>query len=543
MKIKDLGIKLCLIGSGAGYPLKMSLSKVVENFREHQSRPKIRGTLHTTFSTFKNKVLVLMPVGLSVEKRWEFVIFLMKIIWSRVASGSVVTGALLSLLTMFADQPIQMLRSILNDPDIEIQIVEINDMDNEKPTISTRGNRIDDLEMKYQEIAWAGPSPGIDPFPFIVKEEIVREVESAEEYQLAIGSVLAQVWILLAKAVTAPDTARDSEQKRWLKYIQQRRADKDYRVEQKWLDIVRRRLAMDLPVRRFMVEILIEINRSSGLKGRIIEMIADIGTYVSETGMASFFLTIKYGIETRYPTLALNEFASDLKIMMNLMKYYEELGDKAPYLVLLEDSAQTRFAPGNYPLLWSFAMGVGTALDKAMNNLIYEKSFLEPSFFRLGQDTVMKMEGNIDRNMANELGLTESQINAVQSITKSDISVPTQSAPRLRGRLGETGAPIEGDTEILSLKQYHKELGKSENVSPAKPASHSQTMFTTGMTNIPKMPAMTSGRKAEDLAKDLAGILHRRPALMRSVVSTKDKDASSVSDVKSEMSDLDAIKA
>ncbi|BBG92168.1 nucleocapsid protein, partial [Feline paramyxovirus 163] len=254
---------------------------------------------------------------------------------------------------------------------------------------------------------------------------------------------------LLTKAVTSPDTARDSEQKRWIKFLQQRRVDADYKLQNRWLDIARVKMASDISIRRFMVEILIEVRRSTGVKGRIIEMIADVGNYIEETGMAGFFLTIKYGIETRYPALALNEFQGDLTTVMNLMKTYKSLGEKAPFLVILEDSAQTKFAPGNYPLLWSYAMGIGTTLDRAMNNLNFNRGYLEPGFFRLGQDVVNSSEGSVDNMMAKELNLTQEQILSLKAMIKNNDQALNQSGGSQR-RLGfSSTSPFEITSDIL----------------------------------------------------------------------------------------------
>nr|UED37232.1 nucleocapsid protein [Paramyxoviridae sp.] len=465
-----------------------SLSTVIQEFKSFKSKPILKGALSAAFQGIKNKVIVLIPVGIRPELRWNFMLLLLQLIWSPLAPGSIVTGAFLSLLTLFSEQPAQLLRLLIGDPDIEVQVVDVVSVEDGRPRLATRGSGMSEVELRYQRIAQARPDGSSSNIPFIVKDLTRLAVTTVEELQIAVGTVTLQVWILLTKAVTAPDTARDSEQRRWLKYVQQRRADRDYKLEFKWLDYARQRIAADLPVRRFMVDILIEVTSSSGTKSRIVEMIADIGSYISEAGMAGFFLTIKYGIETRYPALALNELQGDLATLLELMKYYRQIGERGPYLVILEDSAQVRFAPGNYPLLYSYAMGVGTTLDKSMAGLIYDKGYVEPSFFRLGRKMVHKLEGNVDARIAEELKLTTEQRIMLKDILQSKddtdgvdyskrkpiggtnvepITINEEMIPVLDDDSGEEDYDRLSDTNRHGLGRYDKkDIGSHKDYMP-----------------------------------------------------------------------------
>ncbi|AVM86012.1 N protein [Mount Mabu Lophuromys virus 1] len=420
--MSNLGIKSVLLGLGFG-TLKMSrLNQALSEFREFKNKSTVKGNLNTALGGIRKKVVILVPNTQSPVKRWRITLFLLKLAWSAKASGSVITGAFLSLLTIFAEHPAQMIRALSNDPDLEAQIVEVKDTNDDEPALATRGNRMDKEEQVYKEIAKAGPSGQGDSFPFARGKEDELVVKTTEDLQIAIASVTLQIWVLLTKAVTAPDNAPDAENRRWVKFLQQRRVDRDYQLSSGWLSFARETIAGDLSIRRFMVEILLEIRRSTGVKSRIIQMIEDVGNYIQEAGMAGFLLTIKYGIETRYPTLALNEFQGDLSTVLELMKAYKDFGERAPFMVILEESAQTKFAPGNFPLLWSYAMGVGSALDASVSNLNYMRSYLMMNYFRLGQDTVIKMEGNLDPLTASELGVTPEQAAAVRNVLSKEIS-------------------------------------------------------------------------------------------------------------------------
>ncbi|WJL29516.1 nucleocapsid protein [Piparella virus] len=443
------------------------MATLVENltkFKDFKSNPPKTGLLTSSLSAIKKKIVILVPTSNSPLLRWELTVLSLQLIWSSASPGSVITAAFFTLLTLFAEQPAQMLRTVGNDPDLEVQFVEVGVTQSGRIKFASRGADLTSQEDRYMEIAVQGPTDtdGNNPFSKIDIRSWV--VKTTEEFQIAIMTVTLQVWILLTKAVTAPDTARDSENRRWIKYLQQKRAHADYQLKSRWLEIARNRMAEDISVRRLMVEILIEVNKMSGAKGRIIEVIADIGNYIAETGMAGFHLTIKYGIETRYPALALNEFQSDLSTILQLMKLYQEQGDRAPYLVILEDAVQTKFSPGNYPLLWSYAMGVGTAIDKAMGHLNYDRPYFEAPFFKLGQDVVNQLEGNVDTRMAAELGLSDQQITELKDLTKGNVADRTARTGRGRtSRFAPERADLEEPGDYIGESRGNDQAGRDLN--------------------------------------------------------------------------------
>ncbi|URD31433.1 nucleocapsid protein [Parajeilongvirus brazilense] len=482
----------------------MSLFETIRDFKLFKNNPPKGGLLHPSLSGLKQKVIVLIPGDQNIDVRWRLLLMSLGLIWSYMAPESVIIGAYLTLLTLFSEQPAQMLKAMTNDPDIEVQVLDVIINDAGDTKFSSRGMNLSDQENAYQVMAESGPDKQADANPFIAESVYTKSIGSAMKFQEAISSVTLQVWVLLSKAVTAPDTARDSEQRRWVKYLQQRRVKADYKLKPKWLDIARDKMAEHISIRRLMVEILIEIGRASGSKSRIVEMIADVGNYIAETGMAGFFLTIKYGLETRYPALALNEFQGDLTTLQQLMLLYKEQGERAPYLVLLEDSVQTKFAPGNYPLIWSYAMGVGTSLDKSMNNLNFNRNYLEPLFFKLGQDTVTKLEGNIDRNIAKELNLDESQIQNLKEVVRPDLSQQAQGGLRARTShfavepiQPDTMAPVpdqpENDSEAY-ITPYKRVLSLMKNTEPASTTSESaKNIITTLREKLNSKISTTTG--------------------------------------------------
>uniref|UniRef100_A0AAU0QM32 Nucleocapsid n=1 Tax=Lechcodon virus TaxID=3095318 RepID=A0AAU0QM32_9MONO len=415
-----------------------------EKFREYQANLGRQGKPLAATATLTTKIIVYNPSSKSSALRWEIAKFAMRLMWSPAASHSVKVGAALTLLSSHAENPGAMIRSLVNDPDIEVVIVDVGDFDMGVPRLERRGEKAEQQMDSYRRILDRSPQE-----PLFYNPEIDDvDIADAGSFLVAISSVLAQVWILVAKSVTAPDTAEESENKRWAKYVQQRRVSPDYLVSSRWIGAARNLISTDLSVRKYMVEILIEVKKSGVSRGRLNEMVADIGNYIEETGMAGFFLTIKYGLEMKFPVIVINEFQADLLTLQTLMRMYMELGPRAPYMVLLEDSIQTKFAPGNYPLLWSFAMGVGTTLDRSMGALNINRSYLEPIYFKLGQNVARKNAGSVDKKLAAELGLTDEQSAEIREMMQE---VTTQRhETNIQAREGKFNVAMGGIDNLIS---------------------------------------------------------------------------------------------
>uniref|UniRef100_A0AAU7T1U7 Nucleocapsid n=1 Tax=Gainesville rodent jeilong virus 1 TaxID=3163281 RepID=A0AAU7T1U7_9MONO len=512
MIYKHLGTKSFLQRWGVGDTKMSRINSVLDEFREFKNNPPRKGIISNTLHGLKKSVIILVPTTNDPLQRWYFMVLLLELVWSEMASGSIITGAMLSLLSLFAENPGAMLRTLLNDPDIDAQIAEVAEIDEDEIKLATRGAEMAKYETDIMRIAAAGPGRNVNPFPFAKKKKDNLVTRTTEDLQIAIQTVTIQIWILLTKAVTAIATAKESENRRWLKYNQQRRADKEYKLDDRWLNYARERMAQDISVRRYMVEILVETSKMSGVKNRVVELICDIGNYISEAGMAGFFLTIKYGIETKYPALALNELQADLSTVLSLMKLYVRLGEKAPYMVILEDSSQTRFAPGAYPLLWSYAMGVGSALDRAVNNLNYARGFMERSFFELGESMVEKMEGSVNNRMAAELELTEDQVQNIKSIVRAEVAGPSSLSKNVATKHKTTREmlTIEDDKLIPdedAVVEDDAEEGSSRGLSWEEVKRRADVLIEANARAKAAMRARELDREAaEDLRKELGDI-------------------------------------
>ncbi|AAX86025.1 nucleocapsid protein [J virus] len=517
------------------------LNKVLDEFRDFKNNPPKKVGPVTALQGFKKNVVVPVPMMKDTVKRFHFITFCLQLVWSDLSSGAFITGAFLALLSIFAENPAAMLRSLLNDPDIDVQLAEIADIDNDKLKLATRGKEMSRYENDMMRMASAGPSKGASPYPYVRQEYQELCPKSTEELQLCVQSITTQLWILLTKAVTAIDTARDSEKKRWGKFLQQRRALEEYQLVDAWLDRARVRVASDLAIRRYMITILLETGKMTGPKPRVVELIADIGNYISETGMAGFFLTIKYGIETKYPVLAMSEFAADLATVLSLMKMYTTLGEKAPYMVILEESIQTKFAPGNYPILWSYAMGVASVLDRSVSNLNYTRPYLENAFFRLGESMVQNMGFTVNKAVAEDLGFSEEQVAAVREILKSE------NANMSNGPQGPKAN--QSSTKSLDIKNADSIIPESDDETDApedvkaRLDAEKEASRKKREASMRKRQSKQDKSRADSTIRDIEDELNDIISKTKNL-SSKPKGSSNTTDTpkqSDEMSDLSAI--
>lgn len=462
-----------------------------QSFRNYQSNLGRDGRASAATTTLTTKVRIFVPANNNPNLRWRLTLFLMDVVRSPASAESMKVGAGISLVSMYAEKPGALVRALLNDPDVEAIIIDVYGFDEGIPIMERRGDKATDDMDSLRKIVKAAHDFSRGRSLFV--DQRVQDIVMSDmgSFVNAITSIETQIWILIAKAVTAPDTAEESEGRRWAKYVQQKRVNPLFLISPQWINDMRSLIAASLSLRKFMVELLMEAKKGRGTKGRIMEIVSDIGNYVEETGMAGFFATIKFGLETKFPALALNELQSDLNTMKSLMILYRSIGPKAPFMVLLEDSIQTKFAPGSYPLLWSFAMGVGTTIDRAMGALNINRSYLEPVYFRLGQQSAKHQAGNVDKEMAEKLGLTEDQIVHLSANVKDASQGRDDNQINIR----------EGKfTNVVDDIQDHAQ-SSSEDYNPSKKSFSTLTSITSTVDSADSRSAMNESMTTTSLLK------------------------------------------
>ncbi|AAF63741.2 nucleocapsid protein [Salem virus] len=475
----------------------------------------------------KSSLLIPVPGVKGINLRWKLLLKLLRIISNSKSSSSIVTGAIMCVLVLFAESPGALIQRIVDDPDVSIRLVDVIEDKDGELTFASRGLDLAGKANDYFALGrryYAGEEL---KSPFLNPDRIPREIEDPDEFNLILASVCTQIWTLLAKAVTAPATAQDSEDRRWTKYTQQRRVHSDIRLSKEWTDTVRAKISQSLSLRRFMVNLMIEVKKTPGHKPRLAELIIDVDNYIEEAGLAGFILTVKYAIDTKYPAIALHEFQGELTTLEHLMKLYLEMGQHAPYMVILENSLQNKFSPGNYPLIWSYAIGVGVELEKSMAGLNYNRPYFDMSYFRLGQEMVRRFAGVVSHRVAEELNISEEEREILKEVSRAagTHKSTTKEGPR-QSSLGYLGTDPERMTTDEQLtrgvsRSNAEDDRESVNLTLMDDSDYDDDQYEEGPSQSYRVD--DSSKKGKDTGMRARGLEYLR-SLMVGTKEPKDRE-------------------
>lgn len=325
------------------------------------------------------------------------------------------TGALLSMFSLPAAAMGNHLKLAAKSPEASIEKIEIDGFEGSSfrvvPNPRSPMSRAEVLA--YEALALDIPDTLNYGTPF-VNGDVERETyDETESFLDLCYSVLIQAWIVTCKCMTAPDQPPVSVEKRMAKYQQQGRINPKYILQPEARRLIQNAIRQAMVVRQFLAFELQLARSQSLLANRYYAMVGDIGKYIENSGMGGFFLTLKFGLGTRWPTLALAAFSGELQKLKALMLHYQALGDGARYMALLESPKMMDFAPAEYPLIFSYAMGIGTVIDANMRNYAYGRPYLNPQYFQLGVETARRQQGAVDNQTAADLGMTKEEKSAL----------------------------------------------------------------------------------------------------------------------------------
>ncbi|ADI80723.1 nucleocapsid protein [Tuhoko virus 3] len=347
--------------------------------------------------------------------RYRMMCFCLRLIVSNSARTGQRHGALMTLLSLPTAVMQNHFRTAERSPDCQIERIEVDGF--EPGTYRIRTNARTPLThgevVALEEMADDIPEALANHTPFVDAQTELEECDEMEKFLEAIYSTLIQVWIMVTKSMTAFDQPTGSDERRVAKYQQQGRLNPHYLLQGE----VRRRIQLcirqSLPIRQFLVNELQTASNQGPITGKYYAMVADIGKYIMNAGMGGFFMTIRFALGQKWPPLALAAFSGEIVKMKSLMLQYRRLGDRAKFMALLEMSEMMDFAPSNFPLLYSYAMGIGSVQDPQMRGYTFGRPYLNAAFYQLGVETANQQQGSVDKDMAAELGLTEADKRAM----------------------------------------------------------------------------------------------------------------------------------
>nr|UNW59101.1 nucleoprotein [avian paramyxovirus 1] len=402
-------------------------------------------------STLKVEVPVFTLNSDDPEDRWNFTVFCLRIAVSEDANKPLRQGALISLLCSHSQVMRNHVALAGKQSEATLAILEIDGFSNGTPQFNNRSGVSEERAQRFMMIAGSLPRACSNGTPFVtagVEDDVPEDITDTLE---RILSIQVQVWVTVAKAMTAYETADESETRRINKYMQQGRVQKRYILHPVCRSAIQLTIRQSLAVRIFLVSELKRGRNTAGGTSTYYNLVGDVDSYIRNTGLTAFFLTLKYGINTKTSALALSSLSGDIQKMKQLMRLYRMKGENAPYMTLLGDSDQMSFAPAEYAQLYSFAMGMASVLDKGTVRYQFARDFMSTSFWRLGVEYAQAQGSSINEDMAAELKLTPAARRglaaAAQRVSEDagNMDLPTQQVGVLTGLSDSTPPAQPGD--------------------------------------------------------------------------------------------------
>nr|ATP76317.1 nucleoprotein [Avian metaavulavirus 8] len=396
-------------------------------FNEYQAlqeqlvKPAVRRPDVASTGLLRAEIPVCVTLSQDPGERWSLACLNIRWLVSDSSTTPMKQGAILSLLSLHSDNMRAHATLAARSADASLTILEVDEVDigNSLIKFNARSGVSDKRSNQLLAIADDIPKSCSNGHPFLDTDIETRDPLDLSETIDRLQGIAAQIWVSAIKSMTAPDTASESESKRLAKYQQQGRLVKQVLLHSVVRTEFMRVIRGSLVLRQFMVS---ECKRASAMGGdtsRYYAMVGDISLYIKNAGLTAFFLTLKFGVGTQYPTLAMSVFSSDLKRLAALIRLYKTKGDNAPYMAFLEDSDMGNFAPANYSTMYSYAMGIGTILEASVSRYQYARDFTSENYFRLGVETAQSQQGAFDERTAREMGLTEESKQQVRSLLMS----------------------------------------------------------------------------------------------------------------------------
>nr|QOJ55628.1 nucleocapsid protein [Mumps virus genotype G]QOJ55635.1 nucleocapsid protein [Mumps virus genotype G]QOJ55999.1 nucleocapsid protein [Mumps virus genotype G] len=385
--------------------------------------------------TLKSAVKVFVINTPNPTTRYQMLNFCLRIICSQNARASHRVGALITLFSLPSAGMQNHIRLADRSPEAQIERCEIDGFEPGTYRLipNARANLTANEIAAYALLADDLPPTINNGTPYVHADVEGQPCDEIEQFLDRCYSVLIQAWVMVCKCMTAYDQPAGSADRRFAKYQQQGRLEARYMLQPEAQRLIQTAIRKSLVVRQYLTFELQLARRQGLLSNRYYAMVGDIGKYIENSGLTAFFLTLKYALGTKWSPLSLAAFTGELTKLRSLMMLYRDLGEQARYLALLEAPQIMDFAPGGYPLIFSYAMGVGTVLDVQMRNYTYARPFLNGYYFQIGVETARRQQGTVDNRVADDLGLTPEQRTEV-----------TQLVDRLaRGRgAGIPGGPV-----------------------------------------------------------------------------------------------------
>nr|ASX97514.1 nucleoprotein [Human respirovirus 1]ATV91605.1 nucleoprotein [Human respirovirus 1] len=316
-------------------------------------------------------------------------------------------GFLVSLLAMAYSSPELYLTTNGVNADVKYVIYSI---ERDPKRTKTDGFIVKTRDMEYERTTEWLFGPMVNKNPLFQGQRENADLEALLQtygYPACLGAIIVQVWIVLVKAITSSAGLRKGFFNRLEAFRQDGTVKSALVFTGDTVEGIGAVMRSQQSLVSLMVETLVTMNTSRSDLTTLEKNIQIVGNYIRDAGLASFMNTIKYGVETKMAALTLSNLRPDLNKLRSLVDIYLSKGARAPFICILRDPVHGDFAPGNYPALWSYAMGVAVVQNKAMQQYVTGRTYLDMEMFLLGQAVAKDADSKISSALEEELGVTD----------------------------------------------------------------------------------------------------------------------------------------
>ncbi|AFX60878.1 nucleocapsid protein [avian paramyxovirus 4] len=438
-----------------------------ERFVDNQSQVSRKDHRSLAGGCLKVNIPMLVTASEDPTTRWQLACLSLRLLISNSSTSAIRQGAILTLMSL-PSQNMRATAAIAGSTNAAVintmEVLSVNDW---TPSFDPRSGLSEEDAQVFRDMARDLPPQFTSGSPFTSALAEGFTPEDTHDLMEALTSVLIQIWILVAKAMTNIDGSGEANERRLAKYIQKGQLNRQFAIGNPARLIIQQTIKSSLTVRRFLVSEL-RASRGAVKEGSpYYAAVGDIHAYIFNAGLTPFLTTLRYGIGTKYAAVALSVFAADIAKLKSLLTLYQDKGVEAGYMALLEDPDSMHFAPGNFPHMYSYAMGVASYHDPSMRQYQYARRFLSRPFYLLGRDMAAKNTGTLDEQLAKELQVSERDRAALSAAIQSAMEGGESDDFPLSGSmpaLSESTQPVTPRTQQSQLSPP-----QSSNMSQSAP--------------------------------------------------------------------------
>ncbi|UQS35947.1 nucleocapsid protein [Porcine respirovirus 2] len=226
-------------------------------------------------------------------------------------------------------------------------------------------------------------------------------------YPSCLGALIIQVWIVLVKAITSSAGLKKGFFNRVHAFRQEETVTSSLVFRGQTVQAIGSDMRSQQSLVSITVETLVTMNTARTDLTTLEKNIQIVGNSIRDAGLASLMNTIRYRVETKTPALTKSHLRPDMNKLKSLTQLYLSKGARAHFICIPRDPVHNAFAPAHYPAVCSYAMGAAVVQNKAMQQYVTGRTYLDMEMFLLGQAVAEDAQSKISNALDRELGITD----------------------------------------------------------------------------------------------------------------------------------------